>query len=137
MTLRYNPRSPAAHAGDNIESKGRTAMLLIRKSAVLGIAASLAAVSGAPHAQEWPNKPIRMLVGFPAGGPTDVVARLVSEKLAGQVNQRIVIDNRPGAAGNIAVEILAKATPDGHTLLYSSNAIALSPGLYSKLGYDP
>ena len=78
----------------------------------------------------WPVKPIRMLVGFPPGGPTDVVARIVSEKVSNQIGQRIVIDNRPGASGNIAVEILAKATPDGHTLLYSSNAIALSPGLY-------
>ena len=78
-----------------------------------------------------------MLVGFPAGGPTDVVARLVSEKVSAQIGQRIVVDNRAGAAGNIAVEILSKSAPDGHTLLYSSNAIALSPGLYSKLGYDP
>jgi tripartite-type tricarboxylate transporter receptor subunit TctC len=78
-----------------------------------------------------------MLVGFPAGGPTDVVARIVSDKVASQVGQRIIIDNRPGAAGNIAVEILTRANADGHTLLYSSNAIALSPGLYSKLGYDP
>jgi tripartite-type tricarboxylate transporter receptor subunit TctC len=78
-----------------------------------------------------------MLVGFPAGGPTDIVARLVSDRVATQLNQRIVVDNRPGAAGNIAVELLARANPDGHTLLYSSNAIALSPGLYSKLGYDP
>jgi tripartite-type tricarboxylate transporter receptor subunit TctC len=78
-----------------------------------------------------------MLVGFPAGGPTDVVARLVSEKFATQIGQRVVVDNRPGASGNIAVEILAKSNPDGHTLLYSSNAIALSPGLYAKLGYDP
>ena len=89
------------------------------------------------HAQAWPNKPIRMLVGFPAGGPTDVVARIVSEKIQQQINQRVIVDNRPGAAGNIAVEILTKSNPDGHTLLYSSNAIALSPGLYSKLGYDP
>ncbi len=107
------------------------------KFAAFGVAASLAAASAACHAQSWPAKPIRMLVGFPPGGPTDVVARLVSEKVAGQVGERFVIDNRPGAAGNIAVEILAKANPDGHTLLYSSNAIALSPGLYSKLGYDP
>ena len=89
------------------------------------------------HAQQWPTRPIRMLVGFPAGGPTDVVARLVSEKVSSQIGQRIVVDNRAGAAGNIAVEILSKSAPDGHTLLYSSNAIALSPGLYSKLGYDP
>lgn len=116
------------------------------KIAMLAIAAGLAVASGVGHAQPsaststaqpWPAKPIRMLVGFPPGGPTDVVARLVSEKLGAQINQRIVVDNRPGAAGNIAVEMLAKANRDGYTLLYSSNAIALSPGLYSKLGYDP
>jgi tripartite-type tricarboxylate transporter receptor subunit TctC len=106
------------------------------KLAVFVCAIQLAA-AGACHAQTWPAKPIRMLVGFPPGGPTDVVARLVSEKVSGQINERIIIDNRPGAAGNIAVELLAKSNPDGHTLLYSSNAIALSPGLYSKLGYDP
>ena len=112
--------------------------------AALGAAAYLAG-AGACHAQTtstssgqaWPNKPIRLLVGFPAGGPTDVVARIVSEKIQGQINQRVIVDNRPGAAGNIAVEILAKSNPDAHTLLYSSNAIALSPGLYSRLGYDP
>jgi len=115
------------------------------KIAALGAAAYLTAACAVCHAQVastssgqgWPNKPIRMLVGFPPGGPTDVVARLVSDKVSAQIGQRIVIDNRPGAAGNIAVEILTKANADGHTLLYSSNAIALSPGLYSKLGYDP
>jgi tripartite-type tricarboxylate transporter receptor subunit TctC len=85
----------------------------------------------------WPARPIRMLVGFPPGGPTDVVARIVSEKVASNIGQQIVIDNRPGAAGNIAVEMLARASGDGHTLLYSSNAIAVSPGLYARLGYDP
>ena len=103
-------------------------------------AAYVAASAGVCHAQQqqpWPSKPIRLLVGFPAGGPTDIVARLVADRVSTQINQRIVVDNRPGAAGNIAVELLAKANPDGHTLLYSSNAIALSPGLYTKLGYDP
>jgi len=118
----------------------------VKNSAMLAVAAGLTVASGIGHAQPsastateqaWPAKPIRMLVGFPPGGPTDVVARLVSEKLGAQINQRIVVDNRPGAAGNIAVEMLAKANRDGYTLLYSSNAIALSPGLYSKLGYDP
>ena len=107
------------------------------KLAALGVAAYLAAACAVCQAQAWPNKPIRLLVGFPPGGPTDVVARIVGEKVGGQLGQRFVIDNRPGAAGNIAVEILTKSTPDGHTLLYSSNAIALSPGLYAKLGYDP
>ncbi len=120
-------------------------MHLPAKFSALGVATYLAAASGVclaqagptPAAGAWPAKPIRMLVGFPAGGPTDVVARLVSDKLASQLGGRVIVDNRPGAAGNIAVEILAKSNADGHTLLYSSNAIALSPGLYSKLGYDP
>jgi tripartite-type tricarboxylate transporter receptor subunit TctC len=100
-------------------------------------AACQAQTASAGSAQAWPNKPIRMLVGFPPGGPTDVVARIVSEKVAQQTGQQVVVDNRPGAAGNIAVEILTRAAGDGHTLLYSSNAIAVSPGLYSKLPYDP
>jgi tripartite-type tricarboxylate transporter receptor subunit TctC len=96
-----------------------------------------AQATSAGSGQDWPSRPIRLLVGFPAGGPTDVVARIVSDKIAAQTGQRIVVDNRPGAAGNIAVEIMTKSNADGHTLLYSSNAIALSPGLYSKLGYNP
>ncbi len=124
---------------------GETRMPSKATIAALGVAIYVATACAVCHAQAastdsgqaWPNKPIRMLVGFPPGGPTDVVARLVSDKVSAQIGQRMVIDNRPGAAGNIAVEILAKANADGHTLLYSSNAIALSPGLYSKLGYDP
>ncbi len=112
-------------------------MTMQARIAAFGVASCLAAACAAVHAQAWPTKPVRMLVGFPPGGPTDVVARLVTEKVAGQVSERFVVDNRPGASGNIAVEILTKANPDGHTLLYSSNAIALSPGLYTKLGYDP
>ena len=118
-------------------------MKLNTRLALVSVALPLATIwtSLAPAAADasaaWPSRPIRLLVGFPAGGPTDVVARIVGEKLAQQTGQRVVVDNRPGAAGNIAAEILARATPDGHTLLYSSNAIALSPGLYSRLGYDP
>ena len=118
-------------------------MTLNARLALVSVALPLApiwtslAAAAADAATAWPGRPIRLLVGFPAGGPTDVVARIVGEKLAQQTGQRVVVDNRPGAAGNIAAEILARATPDGHTLLYSSNAIALSPGLYSRLGYDP
>ena len=98
-------------------------MSLFAKIGAFALAAALSVLgSHGLHAQAWPNKPIRMLVGFPAGGPTDVVARLVSERVAAQTGQRIIVDNRPGAAGNIAVEIPAKSNADGHTLLYSSNA---------------
>lgn len=115
-------------------------ILFMRASARLAwlaVGACLICASASTLAQQWPARPIRFLVGFPAGGPTDVVARLVGDKVSTQIGQRLIVDNRAGAAGNIAVEILAKSTPDGHTLLYSSNAIALSPGLYSRLGYDP
>ena len=108
------------------------AMLCMTASAVCA-----AQTASTGSGQVWPTKPIRMLVGFPPGGPTDVVARIVSEKVAQQTGQPVVVDNRPGAAGNIAVEMLTRAAGDGHTLLYSSNAIAVSPGLYSKLPYDP
>ena len=119
----------------------RETMRSAHRPTIMRIAAALAlsavVLPGTAHAQSWPTKPIRLLVGFPPGGPTDIVARIVGEKISSQVGQQVVVDNRPGAAGNIAVELLTKANPDGHTLVYSSNAIALSPGLYEKLGYDP
>jgi len=115
-------------------SKASTRRLYVAVATAAGLLAGGTATAQAPA---WPTKPIRLLVGFPAGGPTDVVARIFGEKIAAQTGQQVVVDNRPGAAGNIAVELMTKANPDGHTLVYSSNAIALSPGLYAKLGYDP
>src|SRR5690349_9479860 len=107
-------------------------MITTIRIALSGAAMLLAAGASAqvqnPAGGAWPARPIGMLVGFPPGGPTDVVARIVGEKLASNIGQQIVVDNRPGAAGNIAVELLTRAAGDGHTLLYSSNAIAVSPG---------
>jgi tripartite-type tricarboxylate transporter receptor subunit TctC len=102
---RLEPDSRAAHSSEEI-------MRLSLKFAALGAAAYLTAACAVCHAQAWPNKPIRMLVGFPPGGPTDVVARLVSDKVSTQIGQRIVIDNRAGAAGNIAVERWTKVAKD-------------------------
>lgn len=121
-----------ADTGSFVRIAGRWAILFVMVAAAVPGHAQGNATTAA-----WPARPIRMLVGFPPGGPTDVVARIVSERLAANIGQQIVVDNRPGAAGNIAVEMLTRAAGDGHTLLYSSNAIAVSPGLYSKLGYDP
>lgn len=88
-------------------------------------------------AQEWPAaKPITMVVPFPPGGPTDIVARLLAQHMSLQLGQSIVIDNKPGANGNIGNSLVAKAPADGYTVLYNTSSIALSPALYKKLTYD-
>jgi tripartite-type tricarboxylate transporter receptor subunit TctC len=93
---------------------------------------------GALQAQTFPNRPLRMIVGFPPGGPTDLVARLVAQHLSEKLGQQVVTDNRPGAGGSVAGMLMAKAAPDGHTLFTASNGeIAISPNLYKKMAYDP
>ena len=95
--------------------------------------------AGAAHAQQnYPSRPVRMLVGFPPGGGTDIMARIVGAKLADTLGQQVVIENRPGAGGNISAELAAKAPADGYTLLMGHVApIAIAPSLYPKLAYDP
>jgi len=101
--------------------------------------AVLAAFAAQGTAAEWqPTKPIRMLVGFAPGGGTDATARAMGSKLAERLGQQIIIDNRPGAAGNIATDLTAQATPDGHTILMGTiAALAINPALYKKLPFDP
>ena len=97
---------------------------------------SVLAQPGTAAAQKYPEKPIRVVVAFPTGA-SQILGLLVSEKLREALKQPAVPDFRPGAAGNVAAEIVAKAPPDGYTLLLTSPAIAISPGLFKKLGYDP
>lgn len=101
--------------------------------------AALAATVAAPfaHAQSWPAKPIRVLVGYPPGGFTDVTARLVSDKLQARLGQSVIVENKPGANGIVAVDTLAKAAPDGHTFAVVIAAHAANTSLYKKLPYDP
>ena len=103
------------------------------------LTATLGAVTGSVFAQEkWPSKPITYIVPFPAGGTTDVLGRLITQKLGAMLGTTIVVDNRGGAGGSLGSEIAARAAPDGYTLLggtISSHAINVS--LYPKLGYDP
>lgn len=87
--------------------------------------------------QAYPNKTIRMIVPFPAGGPTDIIARTVGQKLTESMGQPVVIDNRGGSGGNIGTEIVARAAPDGYTLLMAIVGHAINPFLYSKIPYDP
>jgi tripartite-type tricarboxylate transporter receptor subunit TctC len=87
-------------------------------------------------AQDYPTRPVRMLIGFAAGGPTDVQGRIVAEALQPRLGQPIAVENRGGAGGNLAADAVAKAPPDGYTLLFSSNALSISPGIYEKLPFD-
>lgn len=92
----------------------------------------------AASAAEYPTKPIRMLVGFAPGGGTDTTARAMAGKLSERLGQQVIIDNRPGAAGNIAAEITSQANPDGYTVLMGTiAALAINPSLYKKLPFDP
>jgi len=89
-------------------------------------------------AQGWPEKPVRFVVGFTPGGPSDILARALGQKLAESWGQQVVIENRPGAGGNIAAELVARSAPDGNTWLLGNNSIlATNQSLYAKLGYDP
>ena len=96
-----------------------------------------AAVLAAPAvAQPYPSKPIRMILAFPPGGPTDINARIFALKLGESMGQQIVVDNKPGAGGNIGAAEAAKAPADGYTIFYNTSAIAIAPSLYSHLNYD-
>ena len=97
-------------------------------------AASLAAA--AAQAQTWPSKPVRYVVPFPPAGATDITARIIADKISGPLGQSVVVENRPGAAGNVGSEFVAKSAPDGYTMLQVTVAQSISATLYAKLNYD-
>ena len=103
-----------------------------------GLAATcLALVAGAAFAQSYPTKPIRVVVPFPPGGGTDIIAREIAQKVAANTGWSVVIDNKPGAGGNLGIDAVAKAAPDGYTIgLGQSSNLAVNPTLYSKMPYD-
>jgi tripartite-type tricarboxylate transporter receptor subunit TctC len=96
----------------------------------------LCAVAGAAVAQAWPVKPVRIVVGYAAGGVGDIVARLIAQKMSQALGQQVIVDNRPSAGGIIAAEIVAKAEPDGYTLLHLNYGNAVSVALFNSLPYD-
>jgi tripartite-type tricarboxylate transporter receptor subunit TctC len=107
----------------------------IRRGLLVLIAAT--ATTGA-FAQAWPSKPIRVVVPFPPGGGTDIIARAVTQKVASATGWIFVVENQPGAGGNLGVNAVAKASPDGYTLVLGQTSnLAINPSLYSKLPYDP
>ncbi len=104
---------------------------------VLALAAS-AALSPALAADAWPSKPIRLVVPYPPGGSSDIIARSIGQLISQELKQPVVIDNKPGANGNLGAELVARAQPDGYTwLLCDLGALAISPSIYTKLAFDP
>jgi tripartite-type tricarboxylate transporter receptor subunit TctC len=105
--------------------------------ALTGLFALLLA-PGSPRAADYPTRAVAIVVGFPPGGASDILARIIANKLSSVLGQPVVVDNRPGAGGNVAGDTVAHAAPDGYTLLLGNNAIlATNETLYSKIGFDP
>jgi tripartite-type tricarboxylate transporter receptor subunit TctC len=95
------------------------------------------ALPRAAHAQDYPVKPIRLIVPFAPGGSSDTVSRLVAQKLSAALGQQVVLENRAGAGGNIGMDAVAKAAPDGYTLLFAAGSAAINVSLYDKMPFDP
>ncbi len=104
--------------------------------ALLAIAIAVL-ITGSGQAQTYPVRPVRLIVPFAPGGPTDTIARVVAPRLGEALQQQVIIDNRAGAGGNIGMGLAANATGDGHTLVLVSSSFVVNPGLYSKIPYDP
>lgn len=111
---------------------------MLRNSFRLFVSAAIACLVlvGQAHAQTWPTRPITLIVPFPPGGTTDIVARALAHKLSEQFGQPVIVDNRGGAGGNLGANVAAKAAPDGYTVFMATVAHAMAPGLYKKLPYD-
>ena len=111
---------------------------LFHSAAVAAVATIIVAAPNVVHAQEYPNRIVRIIVAQPPGGGTDTIARLVADQLAKQLGQPVIIENRPGAGFVVGTELAARATPDGYTLVIGLNGnMAVKPSLFSNLHYDP
>src|SRR6188508_3613726 len=114
-------------------------MKLRHRRRFLHLAAGAAALPFAPHlakAQVYPSRPVRIVVGFPPGGPTDIAARLIGQSLSERLGQQFVIENRPGAGSNIGTEAAVRSPADGYTLLISGSNAAINPSLFANLNFN-
>jgi tripartite-type tricarboxylate transporter receptor subunit TctC len=133
-------RGPMDSASQMSDESGETTTMKRNRNCwtALLVMATLAALHGAAFAQSFPSKPVRIVVPYPGGGGVDVLARVIAERLSQQWGQPVLTDTRPGANTIIGTEIVAKAAPDGHTLLLTTDAtFTINPHLYAKLPYDP
>ena len=113
-----------------------SSFIRFRSCALLSGATLLAGAAGSVLAADYPTRPIRYVVGFAPGGINDIMARLVGQKLTESWGQPVIVDNRPGAGGNVAAELVSRSAPDGYTIMNISTAHAISQTLYTKLGYS-
>jgi tripartite-type tricarboxylate transporter receptor subunit TctC len=114
-----------------------TARFNLHRAAIAALLFALACEHFSLARAAYPDKPLRLVVPFPAGASSDIVGRMLGEKLSEQLGAQVVPDNRAGAGGNLGIAFTAKAPPDGYTMVIATASIAVSPSLYSKLGYDP
>ena len=112
------------------------ATMMLRAFLCVALFSLTAIPASAPHAADYPARPIRYVVAFAPGGINDILARIVGQKLNESWGQPVIVDNRPGAGGNLAAELVSKATPDGYTFMNISTAHTISQSLYRKLGYS-
>jgi tripartite-type tricarboxylate transporter receptor subunit TctC len=103
---------------------------------ILALGLACLAIGGDARAQDYPSRPVRLVVGFPAGGPTDVLARLVGQRLSERLGQQFLVENKPGAGSNIATESVVNAAPDGYTILVCASANTINTTLYKRLSFD-
>ena len=110
---------------------------MLRRHALTALAATLALAAAPALAQDaWPNKPVRLVVPFAPGGSTDVIARMLGQKLSTLWGQTVVVENRAGAGGNVGADVVAKSAADGYTLLMASGSITINPHIYKKMPFD-
>ena len=107
------------------------------KTLLATVAIAVASLCGAAHAQGYPSKPVTIVVPFAPGGAADTMARQLAEPLGKRLGQPVIVENKPGAGTMIASEHVAKAAPDGHTVLLAASSLGIAPSLYSKVNYDP
>ena len=111
--------------------------MIVFRLAALVLALGAAAAAAQQGAAGYPSRTIRMIVPWPPGGSTDALARIMANRLTGALGQQVIVDNRPGAGGNIGTAIAAKGSPDGHVMVLVSSSFVVNPSLYSKVPYDP
>src|SRR5262245_652116 len=111
-------------------------MLPRRRFLRLAASAAFPAISTIARAQSYPTRPVRIIVGFPPAGGADIAARLIGQRLSERLGQPFLVENRPGAATNLATELVVRSPADGHTLLLAFTSNAINATLYDKLGFD-